>query len=61
MDRLQAIQSFIAVVEAGSFVAAAEALGQSKAAVSRHVQELEARILEARKYQEPPVPAPAGR
>lgn len=44
MDRLQAIQSFIAVVEAGSFVAAAEALGQSKAAVSRHVQELEAHL-----------------
>lgn len=37
----QQLNSFLAVVRAGSFVAAAEATGQSKAAVSRHVAELE--------------------
>jgi DNA-binding transcriptional LysR family regulator len=36
--------SFIAVVEAGSFVAAADATGLSKAAVSRHVADLEKRL-----------------
>src|SRR5690348_6098154 len=36
--------SFVAVVEAGSFVGAADALGLSKAAVSRHVGELEQRL-----------------
>ena len=35
MDRFQEMASFVAVVEAGSFVAAADALGLSKAAVSR--------------------------
>lgn len=35
---------FAAVVDAGSFVAAAEALGRSKASVSRHVADLEARL-----------------
>lgn len=38
---LQKLTSFLAVVHAGSFVAAAEATGLSKAAVSRHVAELE--------------------
>ena len=37
MDKVQEMSSFVAVVEAGSFVAAAEFLGLSKAAVSRHV------------------------
>lgn len=41
---LPQISSFLAVVRAGSFVAAAEATGLSKAAVSRHVAELEARL-----------------
>lgn len=36
--------SFIAVVDAGSFVAAAEATATSKAAVSRHVADLEQRL-----------------
>lgn len=41
---LQPLASFVAVVNAGSFVGAADALGLSKAAVSRHVTELEARL-----------------
>lgn len=38
------MQVFVAVVDAGSFVGAAGALGMSKPAVSRHVSELEARL-----------------
>lgn len=41
MDRLTELSSFVAVIEAGSFVGAADALGLSKAAVSRHVTALE--------------------
>lgn len=44
MDKTQEMATFVAVVEAGSFVAAADALGLSKAAVSRHVGELERRL-----------------
>ena len=44
MDRFQEMQSFVAVVNAGSFVKAADALETSKAAVSRHVAELEQRL-----------------
>jgi len=44
MDRFQEMQTFCAVVDAGSFVKAAEALDMSKPAVSRHVAELEARL-----------------
>jgi len=44
MDRFQEMQTFCAVVDAGSFVRAADALGMSKAAVSRYVGELEARL-----------------
>ena len=44
MDRFLEMQTFSAVVDAGSFVKAAEALGLSKAAVSRYVGELEARL-----------------
>lgn len=44
MDRFLEMQSFTAVVDAGSFVGAAEALKLSKAAVSRHVLELENRL-----------------
>jgi pyrroloquinoline quinone (PQQ) biosynthesis protein C len=36
MDKFQEMRVFAAVVGAGSFVAAAEALGMSKAAVSRY-------------------------
>ena len=41
MDKIQAMSTFVAVVEAGSFVKAMSVLGISKAAVSRHVAELE--------------------
>jgi DNA-binding transcriptional LysR family regulator len=44
MDRYQALQALVAVVDAGSFVAGAEALGVSKAAISRQVGELEAHL-----------------
>lgn len=44
MDRFLEMQTFTAVVDAGSFVGGADALGMSKAAVSRHVNELEKRL-----------------
>jgi DNA-binding transcriptional LysR family regulator len=44
MDQFLALRSFAEVVDAGSFVAAADRLGLSKAAVSRHVAELEAQL-----------------
>ena len=44
MDKYQEMRVFTAVVDAGSFVAAGEALGMSKAAVSRYVSELELRL-----------------
>jgi DNA-binding transcriptional LysR family regulator len=44
MDRYQALQVFVAVVDAGSFVGGAAALGLSKAATSRVVAELEAHL-----------------
>lgn len=44
MDRFLEMQTFAAVVDAGSFVKAADALGMSKAAMSRHVNDLEARL-----------------
>lgn len=44
MDRFLELRSFAEVVDAGSFVAAADRLALSKAAVSRHVAELEARL-----------------
>ncbi len=44
MDRLLEMQTFCAVVEASSFVAASEAMGMSKAAVSRYINELESRL-----------------
>ena len=44
MDRFLEMQTFSCVVDAGSFVGAADALGVSKAAVSRHVNELESRL-----------------
>jgi DNA-binding transcriptional LysR family regulator len=44
MDRFAEMQAFAAVVDAGSFVKAADVLGISKAAVSRHVAELESRL-----------------
>lgn len=44
MDRFQEMQAFVSVVEAGNFVRATEALGMSKAAVSRYVSQLEARL-----------------
>ena len=44
MDKFLAMRTFVAVVDAGSFVGAAEALEMSKPAVSRHVGELEAQL-----------------
>lgn len=44
MDRFLEMQTFRAVVDAGSFVKAADELKISKAAVSRHVSELETRL-----------------
>lgn len=44
MDKFLQMQTFVAVVEGGSFVNAADALDTSKAAVSRHVGGLEARL-----------------
>jgi len=44
MDKFREMQAFAAVVDAGSFVRAADALGQSKAAVSRYVGDLETRL-----------------
>src|SRR3546814_5553326 len=41
---LQQVSSFLAVGRAGSFVGAADATGLSKAAVSRHVADLEAQL-----------------
>lgn len=44
MDRFEDLQTFVAVVEAGSFTAAAGRLGVAKSAVSRRVSALEARL-----------------
>lgn len=44
MSKIQQMSSFAAVVEAGSFVAAAEVTGLSKTAVSRHISDLEERL-----------------
>jgi DNA-binding transcriptional LysR family regulator len=44
MDKFAEMRTFAAVVDAGSFVQAADALDISKAAVSRHVADLEERL-----------------
>jgi DNA-binding transcriptional LysR family regulator len=44
MDRFREMEVFAAVVDAGSFVGAADALDSSKAAMSRLVSDLEARL-----------------
>ena len=44
MDRFAEMETYVAVVEAGSFVAAADVLGLSKATVSRNVADLETRL-----------------
>jgi DNA-binding transcriptional LysR family regulator len=44
MNKVQEMASFVAVVDAGSFIRAADASGLSKAAVSRHVNDLEQRL-----------------
>lgn len=44
MSRLEEMQAFVAIVESGSFVAAAAALGTSKSAVSRQLGNLERRL-----------------
>lgn len=44
MDKFQEMRVFAAVADSGSFVAAADSLAMSKAAVSRYVSELEQRL-----------------
>jgi DNA-binding transcriptional LysR family regulator len=44
MDKFREMLAFAAVVDAGSFVGAADTLDTSKAAVSRHVNDLEQRL-----------------
>ena len=44
MDRVEQMQAFVTVVDTGHFVTAADSLGLSKAAVSRAVNALEARL-----------------
>jgi DNA-binding transcriptional LysR family regulator len=44
MDYVQTMQTFVRVARAGSFTAAASQLGLSRALVSRHVADLEARL-----------------
>lgn len=44
MDRLKSMEVFAKVVDMGSFVAAAEALGISRPMASKHVQSLEAQL-----------------
>ena len=44
MDKFEEFQAFIAVVDAGSFTAAADRLGSAKSAVSRRVSGLEERL-----------------
>ena len=44
MDRLESLEAFVAVVETGSFTAAADRLGIAKSAVSRRVAALEERL-----------------
>lgn len=44
MDRIDAIQAFVAVVDAGSFVAAADKLSLSKAVVSRQIAWIEEQL-----------------
>lgn len=44
MDKYQEMRVFTAVVDAGSFVAAADELAMSKAAVSRYISDLEQRL-----------------
>jgi DNA-binding transcriptional LysR family regulator len=44
MDRFENLRVFSAVIEAGGFTAAAKRLGLSRAATSKHVQQLEERL-----------------
>ncbi len=44
MDRFEELQTFVAVVEAGSFSAAADRLNLAKSAVSRRIGDLEGRL-----------------
>lgn len=44
MNKTQEMSTFVAVVEAGSFVGAMDALGSSKPAISRHISDLEQRL-----------------
>ena len=43
-DRLASLEAFVRIVDGGSFTAAAEQLGLSRAAVSKHLMGLEDRL-----------------
>ena len=45
MDRLSEMEAFATVVDQGGFTDAAKKLGLSKSAISKHVSNLEARLL----------------
>lgn len=63
MDRLQAMRTFMRVLETGSFTAAASALGVRQPTVSKHVSRLEASmgvaLLERSTHELSPTPAGA--
>lgn len=63
MDRLQAMRTFMRVLETGSFTAAAAALGVGQPTVSKHVSRLEAQVgatlLERSTHELAPTPAGA--
>ncbi|RZA02683.1 MAG: LysR family transcriptional regulator, partial [Moraxellaceae bacterium] len=44
MDKYLEMRTFVAVVDAGSFVGATDSLGMSKPAVSRYINDLETRL-----------------
>lgn len=44
MDKLSSMEIFIAVVDAGSFTAAADAFGISPVMVGKHIRQLEERL-----------------
>jgi DNA-binding transcriptional LysR family regulator len=44
MDKFQEMRTFVAVVDAGSFVGGADSLNMSKAATSRNISDLESRL-----------------
>ena len=60
MDKFEDLQAFVAVVEAGSFTAAAQRLDVAKSAVSRRVSALEERRVRAVIHREAERARPLG-